>query len=317
MIGSASGDKGPHVLYAPYSPCYTLKEYTVEAALCAELTAAGALQRWVRQVVPAIDLAALTNALEQPQASTTLQLASNPINAALFKQLFTDNVELLTTLLGCQKPLMQALPGIRPRPCSLRACRRPLYFCRQTGVPLVIWQSYKLFKASAEELQSHQWHEALGHFIGGVAALAGLSDSMPPVSEDGVPPAPEPIPPPSTSASSVVSWPALDITAASRTRLQRFEVLEPSLANLIKDTSLNLYRSTSNHYYAAVAGKVFEVIKHGQGWRIIGDGEVGPEVQRNPRQQWMLSSAGPLVTGRRTIARLLNRFYPSHLRARI
>ncbi|QOY72764.1 DUF6543 domain-containing protein [Pseudomonas sp. OST1909] len=310
LIGSASGDKGPHVLYAPYSPCYTLKEYTVEAALCAELTASGALQRWVRQVVPAVDLAALTNALEQPQASTTLQLASNPINAALFKQLFTDNVELLTTLLGCQKAADAGTAWDTAKAVFSEGVQAAtVFFAGKLAYPLVIWQSYKLFKASAEELQSHQWHEALGHFIGGVAALAGLSDSMPPVSEDGVPPAPEPIPPPSTSASSVVSWPALDITAASRTRLQRFEVLEPSLANLIKDTSLNLYRSTSNHYYAAVAGKVFEVIKHGQGWRIIGDGEVGPEVQRNPRQQWMLSSAGPLVTGRRTIARLLNRFY--------
>ncbi|PIB43162.1 hypothetical protein AOA59_18035 [Pseudomonas sp. 2822-15] len=310
LIGSASGDEGPQVLYAPYSPGYTLKEYTVEAALCAELTACGELQRWVRQVVPAVDLAALTNALEQPQASTTLQLASNPINAALFKQLFTDNVELLTTLLGCQKAADAGTAWDTAKAVFSEGVQAAtVFFAGKLAYPLVVWQSYKLFKASAEELQSHQWHKALGHFISGVALLAGLSDSMPPVSEGGMPPAPEPISPPSTPASSVVTWPALDITAASRTRLQRFEVLEPSLANLIKDTSLNLYRSTSSHYYAAVAGKVFEVIKHGLGWRIIGDGEVGPEVQNNPRQQWMLSSAGPVLTGRRAIARLINRFY--------
>lgn len=310
LIGSASGDEGPQVLYAPYSPGYTLKEYTVEAALCAELTACGALQRWVRQVVPAVDLAALTIAMEQPQATTALQLASNPINAALFKTLFTDNVELLTTLLGCQKAADAGRAWDTAKAVFSEGVQAAtVFFAGKLAYPLVVWQSYKLFKASAEELQSHQWHEALGHFIHGVALLAGLSDSMPPVSDGGMPPAPEPIPPPSTPATSVVSWPALDITAASRTRLQRFEVLEPSLANLIKDTSLNLYRSTSNHYYAAVAGKVFEVIKHGLGWRIIGDGEVGPEVQSNPRQQWMLSSAGPVLTGRRAIARLINRFY--------
>lgn len=310
LIGSASGDEGPQVLYAPYSPGYTLKEYTVEAALCAELTACGALQRWVRQVVPAVDLAALAIAMEQPQASTALQLASNPINAALFKTLFTDNVELLTTLLGCQKAADAGSAWDTAKAVFSEGVQAAtVFFAGKLAYPLLVWQSYKLFKASAEELQSHQWHEALGHFIHGVALLAGLSDSMPPVSDGGMPPAPEPIPPPSTPATSVVSWPALDITAASRTRLQRFEVLEPSLANLIKDTSLNLYRSTSNHYYAAVAGRVFEVIKHGLGWRIIGDGEVGPEVQSNPRQQWMLSSAGPVLTGRRAIARLINRFY--------
>lgn len=289
---------------------YTLKEYTVEAALRAELTASGALQRWVRLVVPAVDHAALTSALEQPQANTTLQLASNPITAPLFNQLYTDNVELLTTLLGCQKTASAGTAWETAKAVFSEGVKQAIvFFAGKLAYPLVVWQSFKLFKASAEELQSHQWHEALGHFIGGVALLVGLRDSMPPVSEGGMPPAPEPIPPPSTPAASVVSWPALDITAASRTRLQRFEVLEPSLANLIKDTSLNLYRSTSNHYYAAVAGKVFQVIKHGQGWRIIGDGEVGPEVQLNPRQQWMLSSAGPVLMGRRTLARLLNRFY--------
>jgi hypothetical protein len=304
LIGSASGDEGPQILYAPYSPGYTLKEYTVEAALRAELTAAGALQRWVRLGVSTVDQAALTSALEQPLASTTLQLASNPINTPLFKQLFTDNVELLTTLLGCQKNADAGTAWDTAKAVFSEGVQAAtVFFAGKLAYPLVVWQSYKLFKASAEELQSHQWHEALGHFISGVALLAGLSDSMPPVSEGGMPPAP------STPVASVVSWPALDITAASRTRLQRFEVLEPSLASLIKDTSLNLYRSASNHYYAAVAGKVFEVIKHGQGWRIIGDGEVGPEVQRNPRQQWMLSSTDPLLTGRRAIARLTNRFY--------
>lgn len=310
LIGSASGDEGPQILYAPYSPGYTLKEYTVEAALRAELTASGALQRWVRLVVPAVDQAALTNALEQPQASTTLQLACNPINTPLFKQLFTDNVELLTTLLGCQKVADAGTAWDTAKAVFSEGVQEAIVFLAgKLAYPLVVWQSYKLFKASAEELQEHQWHEALGHFIGGVALLVGLRDSMPLVSEGGTPAAPEPIPPPSTPVTSVVSWPALDITAASRTRLQRFEVLEPSLASLIKDTSLNLYRSASSHYYAAVAGKVFQVIKQGPGWRITGDGEVGPVVHSNARQQWMLSSTDPLLTGRRTLARLANRFY--------
>lgn len=310
LIGSASGDTGPQVLYAPYSPGYTLREYTVEAALRAELTASGALQRWVRLLVPAVDQAALTRALEQPQASTTLQLASNPITVPLFKQLYTDNVELLTTLLGCQKTANADTAWDTAKAVFSEGVQEAIvFFAGKLAYPLVVWQSYKLFKASAEELQSHQWHEALGYFIGGVALLAGLRNAMPPVSEGGIPPAAEPVPPPSTPATAVVSWPALDITAATRTRLQRFEVLEPSLASLIEDTSLNLYQSASNHYYAAVAGKVFQVIKHDLGWRIRGDGEVGPQVHSNTRQQWMLSSTDPLLTGRRAVARLTNRFY--------
>lgn len=309
LIGCASGDEGPQVLYAPYSPGYTLKEYTGEAALRAELTACGALQRWVRLVVPAVDHTALTSALEHPQASNTLQLACNPVNAPLFKQLFNDNVELLTTLLGCQKTADADAAWDTAKAVFSEGVQQAIvFFAGKLAYPVVVWQSYKLFKASAEELQGHQWHEALGHFIGGVALLVGLRDSMPLVSEGGPSSAPEPMPPPATPVTSVLSWPALDITAAPRTRLQRFEVLEPSLASLIKDTSLNLYRSASNHYYAAVAGKVFQVIKHGLGWRITGSGEVGPVVHSNA-QQWMLSSTDPLLTGRRAIARLTNRFY--------
>lgn len=310
LIGPASGDAGPLVLYAPYSPGYTLKEYSVEAALRAEVTASGTLQRWVRLLAPAVDHAALSSALEQPQASTALQLACNPISAPLFKQLYTENVELLTTLLGCQKTANAGTAWDTAKAVFAEGVQQAIvFFAGKLAYPLIVWQSFKLFKASAEELQSHQWHEALGHFIGGVALLVGLRNSMPAVSEGSALPTAEPTPPSSTPATAVVSWPALDITAAPRTRLQRFEVLEPSLASLIKDTSLNLYQSASNHYYAAVAGKVFQVIKHDQGWRITGEGEVGPSVHNNTRQQWMLSSTDPLLTGRRAIARLTNRFY--------
>jgi len=228
----------------------------------------------------------------------------------LFKQLYTENVELLTTLLGCQKTANAGTAWDTAKAVFAEGVQQAIvFFAGKLAYPLIVWQSFTLFKASAEELQSHQWHEALGHFIGGVALLVGLRNSMPAVSEGGTLPTTEPTPPSSTPATAVVSWPALDITAAPRTRLQRFEVLEPSLASLIKDTSLNLYQSASNHYYAAVAGKVFQVIKHDQGWRITGEGEVGPLVHSNTRQQWMLSSTDPLLTGRRAIARLTNRFY--------
>lgn len=310
LIGPASGDEGPQVLYAPYSPGYTLKEYTVEAALRAELTASGALQSWVRQVLPAVDQAALKSAQEQPQASTNLQLANNPVSAPLFKQLFTDNVELLTTLLGCQKIAnAEAAWDTAKSVFSDGVHEAVVFYAGKLAYPLIVWQSYKLFKASADELQSHQWQEALGHFIGGVAQMAGLRRSMPSVSESRRPPVSQSSAEPPAPATSEVSWPALDITAAPRTRLQRFEVLEPTLASLIKDTTLNLYRSASNHYYAAVAGKVFQVIKRGLDWHITGNGEVGPLVQSNTRQQWMLSSSDPLLTGRRAVARLTNRFF--------
>ncbi len=310
VISPASADKTPHVLYAPYSPGHTLKEYADEAGLLAELTAPGALQSWVQQVVPAVDQAALTKALGQPQDGTPMQLAHTPINTPLFKQLYTDNLELLTTLLsGQQVDNADTAWDTVKAVFSEGVHEAVMFFAGKLAYPLIVWRSYKLFKASAEELQSHQWHEALGHFIAGIALMAGLRRSMPSVPESGISPTPEPSPAPPVPATSLVSWPALDITAAPRTRLQRFDVLEPTLNSLIKDTTLNLYRSDSNRYYAAVAGKVFQVIQHSVDWHITGNGEVGPLVQSNTRQQWMLSSSDPLLMGRRTIARLTNRFY--------
>ena len=304
LIGPAGADKAPQVLYAPYSPGHSLKEYPHEAGLVAELIAPGALNSWILQVVPAADQATLTDVLK----GTPVKLAYNAIHAPLFKQLFIENTELLISLLGCQKKAnAQAFWDTAKAVFSGGVQVASMFLPGKLAYPLIVWQSYKLFKAGTEELQSQNWHEALGHFIAGVALLAGLRRARPPVPESGMPATPAPNP--AAPASAVVSWPTLDITAAQRTRLQRFEVLEPTLASLVKDTTLNLYRSPSNHYYAAVAGKVFRVIKLGQDWHITGDAEVGPLVQSNPRQQWMLSSSDPLLTGRRAVARLTNRFY--------
>ncbi|WP_300627059.1 DUF6543 domain-containing protein [Pseudomonas sp.] len=302
LIGYGSGDETLHVLYAPYSPEHTLKEYADEAELLTELTSSGALHRWVLQVVGTQDQAAITSLLGQPPGSTGVQLAHVPIDAPLFKQLYNDNAELLVTLLGCQKKADAQATWATVKAVFSEGVQEAItFFAGKLAYPLVVWQSYQLFSASAEELQSHQWHDALGHFIGGVARLAGLRRSLAA--------APEPSPAPPTATTSVVSWPALDITARSRTQLQRFETLEPTLASLTPDTAHHLYRTSRNDTYAAVAGKVFQVIEQGGGWRITGAGEVGPQIHRNTRQQWMISSSDPLLTGRRALARLTNRFY--------
>lgn len=300
LISRAGADKTPLVLYAPYSPGHALKEYPDEAGLVAGLTSPGALKSWLLQVTPAVDQATLTDALK----GTGVKLAYDAINVPLFKQLCIDNTELLTCLLGCQKKAnAQASWEMVKAVFSAGVQAASVFIPGKLAYPLIVWQSFKLFKDSADDLQSQNWHEALGHFIAGVALMASLRRSRPAVPESGSPPASP------DSATAVVSWPALDITAAQRTRLQRFEVLEPTLASLVKDTALNLYRSASNHYYAAVAGKVFRVIKLGLGWHITGDAEIGPLVQSNTQQQWMLSSSDPLLTGRRAVARLTNRFY--------
>ena len=306
LIGRTGAGKTPQVLYAPYSPGHTLKEYPHEAELVAELTSPGALNSWVLQVAQAVDQDALTAALK----GKSVRLAYNAIHMPLFKQLFIDNTELLVRLLGCQNKADAQTAWDTVKAVFAEGVQAASVFLpAKLAYPLIVWQSYKLFKASADELQSQNWHEALGQFIAGVALIAGLRRSSPWVPESGSPPTPAPRPASATPATAVASWPALDITAARRTRLQGFEVLEPTLASLVKDTALNLYRSASNHDYAAVAGKVYRVIKLGLDWHITGDAEVGPLVHSNTRQQWMLSSSDPLLTGRRAVARLTNRFY--------
>lgn len=301
LIGPQSDTQGPHVLYAPYSQNHLLKEYKDEAGLLAELTTPGALQQWVLRSLPDTARATFEPLLAAPAGTaTSISLASNPIKGHLFKQLFTDNIEVLLKLLECQSIAKAHEAWDAVKHVFTSGVHQALRFIPgKLAYPLVVWNSFKLFKSSAEALQEHHWRRGIGDFINGAAQMVMLRQAMPETPEGISETAAEATPPPTPSPSTVdaeSSWPNIDITAAQRTELQPHQVTDVALQDLHKDSNLGLYLDpVTNRQYAPVEGKVFRLAKHGERWKITSHHGDGPFVQKNAQLQWMFSSRGHLL----------------------
>ncbi|RON01726.1 hypothetical protein BK659_24760 [Pseudomonas brassicacearum] len=315
LIGPQPGTQGPQVLYAPYSQSHHLKEYKDEAALLAELTAPGALQQWVLRSLPDAARATFAPLFASPAGTTpSISLASNPVKGHLFKQLFSENIEVLFKLLGCQSAAKAHEAWNAVKHAFTSGVNSALQFIPgKLAYPLVVWNSFKLFKSSAEALQEHHWRRGIGDFVKGAAQMVMLRQSMPETPEGvsdtsaAVTPLPSPSPsPPTVDAES--SWPNIDITAEQRTELQSHEVTDIALQDLHEDSSLALYRDPiTRRQYAPVEGKVFRIEKHGEQWKITNEHEAGPIVYKNARLQW--STRNPLILGARVVSRITNRLY--------
>lgn len=294
LIGPKAGASGPTLLYAPYSPTHLLKEYASESRLLDEFTTPGALQNWVVSRLEDPQQATYRNLLSQHalRELQEIRLGDTPIPGNLLTRLFEDNLALLSQLLASQ-----FTPGARAQwdaVTSLLGEGIPNAFQFMAGklaYPLVIWRSFNLFKASAENLQQQRWQHALKTFIAGVAEMAALRRALDGLVPDTATPAP---------ATTVGQWldapaPAamtlatLDMTAPQRTRLSQFENTRISLKDLKKSPATHVYQDEANtRAFVPLDGKVYRVKKAGQHWRMNDGDRHGPYVQRNSRGEWVL-----------------------------
>ncbi|TVT83600.1 hypothetical protein FPT12_12705 [Pseudomonas sp. H3(2019)] len=287
LIGPGPGKAGPHVLLAPYSTTHGIKEYESESSLLAELNTAGALQDWVLKCLPTSTRTTYKNLWASTlDTSSDIKLASNPITGNLLSQLFDDNTKVLTRLLGTQsdsdaRSEWQTVKHIFSEGLQQAAT----FLSGKLAYPIVVWNSYRSIKASAEDLQKHKWGSALKAFVSGIAQLAMLRQSMQPAPTTAVA-EPEPsLQVPTTKRQ----WQDIDITAPERTRLQRHESIDTPLQSLAPSSALGLYtHPTTKEYYAPVEGKVYRVEKRGTAWRIVSDRGDGPSLLQNTAKQWIL-----------------------------
>ncbi|WP_426221736.1 dermonecrotic toxin domain-containing protein [Pseudomonas sp. DWRC2-2] len=294
LIGPKANATGPLVLYAPYAPISVLKEYGTEEKLLDDINAAGPLQEWIIRQLGDPDQATFSNRFKQPtnledKQPEPVKLASNPIKGNLLRQLFHDNAEQLLDMLSCQfkeggKHLWDGITSLLRKgvPMALQFIGGKLKF------PLVVWRSFKLFEASAEDLQEQHFGTGLRKFIQGVATMASLRkelDALLP--SDTVPVSPgAPAPQGPVPATTVDT---LDMTHPVRAQLRRFEDVTVALTDLQLDSRSHVYtQPINNRNYVAVAGRVYPVARSGAGWRISLARELGPFVERNAQGQWVL-----------------------------
>ncbi|MGF6097483.1 dermonecrotic toxin domain-containing protein [Pseudomonas sp. 18175] len=287
LIGPQAKATGPLVLYAPYSPLRVLTEYASEQDLCSEINRPGPLQDWIIRQLGEPEQATYRNLLRPPQPKDSdMRLASNPIRGNILPPLFHDNTLLLLKMLACQferegKDQWDGITSLLRNgiPMALQ------FIAGKLKYPLVVWRSFKLFQASAEDLQQQRFSQGLRKFIQGLATLASVRKQL----DELLAPQtlPEPTQPDVSVAATTIE--THDITDPLRTRMRRFEDFTVALADLQQDPNTHVYKhSVSRLTYVPMAGRVYPVEKSGNHWRVTLARELGPYVERNAQGQWVL-----------------------------
>nr|WP_314532098.1 DUF6543 domain-containing protein [uncultured Pseudomonas sp.] len=289
LIGPQAKASDPLVLYAPYSPLRVLKEYASEEELRREINRPGPLQEWIIRPLDEPTQATYRNLLQPTQRpGSDIRLASNPIRGNILPRLFHDNTLLLLKMLTCQferegKDQWDGITSLLRNgiPMALQ------FIAGKLKYPMVVWRSFKLFEASAEDLQQQRFGAGLRKFIQGLATLASLRKQLDEWLPTDPPTAPTDLPHTGPAPAMTVS--TLDVTDPMRTRLRRFEDITVALADLPVDEQRGVYtQPVSNRTYVPIAGRVYPIEQSGDYWRVSLAPELGPFVERNAQGQWIL-----------------------------
>ncbi|MBB3238589.1 hypothetical protein FHW68_000061 [Pseudomonas sp. Tn43] len=288
LIGPGAGHDGPQILYAPYHSASVFSEFESEANVISAINTPGALQNLIIRRLPENQRYLFGNLFKSTVGQPSeISLASSPIGGNLLVQLFSDNMGLLSTMLGSHSQIngqadWQTAKNLFSAGIKLIAGVLP----GKLAYGQFLWQSYKDFKNSAQALQDHHWKRALQAFIDGAAQMVTVgrlsleasateqatSDAAPVVSPVVAPP-----------------WSQVKPTAPARTLLQPFESSDVALKNLKKNSADGTYLdSVNNRTYAPVEGKVYPVAKTGPVWRMTKDQRQGPALMAAAGQQWVV-----------------------------
>ncbi|MFJ2486597.1 dermonecrotic toxin domain-containing protein [Pseudomonas sp. NPDC087639] len=303
VIGPGSGHTGPRVVYVPYAE-QLLREFADEASLIAAVNTPGTFQDLVIRRLPQTQQSVFRGLLRSSAGQVSeMTLSGNTITGNLLHRFFSDNLKLLPQLLSCQsKSTAQADWDAAKKLFSHGASLISGLLPGKLSYVTFLWQAYKDFKDSAENLQDHHWTQALKSFIAGGLQMITLgrlaiedsaatqASSETPAQTTAEIPSPPPIRPEgssdvadtTTNPPEVVAptWSQIRTTSPLRTELQPFETSAVALEDLKRDTKNGTYEDpTSKHTYTAIAGKVHRVEQPGAVWQIVNDQQPGPSLR--------------------------------------
>ncbi len=293
IIGPGGGQPGPMVLYAPYAQ-ELFREFADEKSLIAAVNTPGSFQDLVIRRLP-IEQQSVFRGLWQASVGETseMTLSGRAITGNLLHRLFSDNLKLLPQLLSCQAlshaqddwEAAKNLFSHGPHPISGLLPGKLSYVT-------FLWQAYKDFKNSAENLQDHHWTQALKSFIDGAVQMISLGRLT---SESAAS---------AESALSILSstktestagnvdalsnspalvapaWSQIRLTSPRRTELQAFETTAVALEDLKRDAKNGTYEDPiTKRTYTAIDGKVHRVDQPGAVWQILDDEKPGPSLR--------------------------------------
>ncbi|WP_454562077.1 dermonecrotic toxin domain-containing protein [Pseudomonas sp. AIG] len=289
VIGPGKGHSGPLVLYAPYAD-QVLREFTDEASLVAAVNTPGSFQHLLIRRLPAAQQSVFTGLLQSTVGETSeMTLSSNAITGNLLHRFYADNLKLLPQLLACQlksdaQADWEAAKKLFGRGFHLTAALLP----GKISYITFLWQAYKAFKDSAENLQDHHWSRALKSFIEGAIQMISLGRLSIKSAEAvaAASPAAKAATTPSSEATDMAAkppapvaaaWSQLRITSPWRTELQTFETPAVALEDLKRHSKKATFEDPiTKRTYTAADGKVVRIEQPGADWRIVNDTMSGP-----------------------------------------
>lgn len=306
LVGPASTDAGPQILWANYSERFTFKVCDSDADLLDQLRTDTDLQGlilsriapyarrtyanggFVEPHLPRYIDASEDEVLFKPAAPT---LAYRPIGGNLFKELYKDNYQLLRQMAMAQSTsTAQAHWESFKYLLSLLAQTALMFLPARLSIPLVVWQSLGSLRAGVEAAKQGEWGEAVGDF----ALTLMMAASSKPEAAALEPVVSRPTPELSTPEPSVVQ-----LSPEQQAGLQPFAANDVALVELLKHPDTHLYSDLLTGFtYASLAGQVFRLVAWRERWRIfIGEQREGPLVRLNEHQQWVLDTREPLLGG--------------------
>lgn len=281
LVGSSAQASNPLVLYAPYHSGHCFAEFKDEASVVAAFNTPGALQDLLIRRLPKDQQAIFKNLFASTLGHLSeITLGSNPVRTNLLDTLFDDNTRLLAELLGSQaqdKRQFDWSTVLHLFSSGIRLVGRQLPG-KLTFIE-TLWDSYQDFKASSEALQARDWQAGLHNFIAGAAEMVSLGL----LNRDDTFGLLDPVEPALPSVPSTLNWKDIASTGQLRTDLGVFEATGVSLSNLQKNLVDGTYKAMENgKLYIPLAGKVFQVAKADQTWRIIHEHGEGPLLKKSP-----------------------------------
>ncbi|ROM83766.1 hypothetical protein BK655_14450 [Pseudomonas brassicacearum] len=281
LIGSSVDATSPQVLYSPYHEGDHFTEFKDEKSVIAAFNTPGILQDLLIRRLPEHQQSTFRHLFAATLGQRSeITLASNPIQTNLLDTLFDDNAALLSDMLTAQTNENRQFDW------------GTVLHLLSSGIKLVggqlsgkltfietLWESYQDFKASAEALQQHDWRTGLHDFIAGAAEMVSLGL----MNREDTFGLLDPVEPLSQGATLANRWKDIASTAQIRTDLSVFEAMGISLSDLQLDLIDGTYKALENgRLYIPLAGKVFQVAKAGQTWRIVHEHAEGPLLRKSP-----------------------------------
>lgn len=311
LIAPQQQGKGPVILLASLSAEFCFKEFTDQAALLADLRKPGMLQDMVLgRLSPLVHSRYANGGFNEAHVHWSVEgvqdipltapgrvtLANDPVKSNALDYLFQQTLNAFKDS-ATRQTVSTAEANWRSfvHLMTLGTEQILMFLPGKLAFLVGLWQSMSLLKESAVAIHDLRWGQALAEFSAAMGVLVSTRQAKEQERVDEEPL--EPVEPKPVDVPAF-SWRNPGLTPQLKSRLKALEVSDVALSHLHKDDLYNLYEDPATaRQYAAVEGRVYEVRREGERWRIVGDTDVGPWLKTGSDQQWQLDLGGGLRGG--------------------